>query len=141
MNRSDNSLEELIDRVCACHTLEDAKDILYSVAKPTGILLKAVDYCISSHDGQTRKSGEPYSIHPILVTSFVAHMGGDESMLIAALLHDVVEDTECDEEQLTFDFGKDVCSLVNGLTKIVAIRKDELVSSSSNEKLTASAMS
>ena len=141
MNRSDNSLEELIDRVCACHTLEDAKDILYSVAKPTGILLKAVDYCISSHDGQTRKSGEPYSIHPILVTSFVAHMGGDESMLIAALLHDVVEDTECDEEQLTFAFGKDVCSLVNGLTKIVAIRKDELVSSSSNEKLTASAMS
>ena len=141
MNRSDNSLEELIDRVCACHTLEDAKDILYSVAKPTGILLKAVDYCISSHDGQTRKSGEPYSIHPILVTSFVAHMGGDESMLIAALLHDVVEDTECDEEQLTFDFGKDVCSLVNGLTKIVAIRKDELVSSNSNEKLTASAMS
>ncbi|MDY5383983.1 MAG: RelA/SpoT family protein, partial [Campylobacter sp.] len=78
---------------------------------------------------------------PILVTSFVAHMGGDESMLIAALLHDVVEDTECDEEQLTFDFGKDVCSLVNGLTKIVAIRKDELVSSSSKEKLTASAMS
>ena len=141
MNRSDNSLEELIDRVCACHTLEDAKDILYSVAKPTGILLKAVDYCISSHDGQTRKSGEPYSIHPILVTSFVAHMGGDESMLIAALLHDVVEDTECDEEQLTFDFGKDVCSLVNGLTKIVAIRKDELVSSSSKEKITASAMS
>ncbi|MCI6661397.1 RelA/SpoT family protein [Campylobacter sp.] len=141
MNRSDNSLEELIDRACACHTLEDAKDILYSVAKPTGILLKAVDYCISSHDGQTRKSGEPYSIHPILVTSFVAHMGGDESMLIAALLHDVVEDTECDEEQLTFDFGKDVCSLVNGLTKIVAIRKDELVSSSSKEKLTASAMS
>lgn len=141
MNRSDNNLEELIDRVCACHTLEDAKDILYSVAKPTGILLKAVDYCISSHDGQTRKSGEPYSIHPILVTSFVAHMGGDESMLIAALLHDVVEDTECDEEQLTFDFGKDVCSLVNGLTKIVAIRKDELVSSSSKEKLTASAMS
>ncbi|MCI7463435.1 MAG: RelA/SpoT family protein [Campylobacter sp.] len=141
MNRSDNSLEELIDRVCACHTLEDAKDILYGVAKPTGILLKAVDYCISSHDGQTRKSGEPYSIHPILVTSFVAHMGGDESMLIAALLHDVVEDTECDEEQLTFDFGKDVCSLVNGLTKIVAIRKDELVSSSSKEKLTASAMS
>ena len=62
-------------------------------------------------------------------------------MLIAALLHDVVEDTECDEEQLTFDFGKDVCSLVNGLTKIVAIRKDELVSSSSKEKLTASAMS
>lgn len=141
MNRSDNSLEELISRVCACHDLEGAKDILYSVTKPTGMLLKAVDYCIRSHEGQTRKSGEPYSIHPILVTSFVAHMGGDESMLIAALLHDVVEDTECDEEQLTFDFGKDVCSLVNGLTKIVAIRKDELANSSSNEKLMASAMS
>lgn len=140
MNISDNSLEELISRVLACHDIEGAKDILYSVTKPTGMLLKAVDYCISSHEGQKRKSGEPYAIHPILVTSFVAHMGGDESMLIAALLHDVVEDTECDEDQLTFDFGKDVCSLVAGLTKIVAIRKDELADSGSNEKLSASAM-
>ncbi|WP_373886138.1 RelA/SpoT family protein [Campylobacter hyointestinalis] len=104
------------------------------------MLLKAVDYCVRLHDGQFRKSGEPYAIHPILVCSFVAHMGADESMLIASLLHDVVEDTECSEDEIKFEFGQEVMNLVRGLTKIVAIRENELVSSSSNEKLAASAL-
>ena len=87
MNQIDSEqlLEQLIDDVVCAKSIESAKDVLYSVAKPTGMLLKAVDYCIRLHDGQFRKSGEPYSSHPILVCSFVAHMGGDESMLIAAL--------------------------------------------------------
>ncbi|WP_086233668.1 RelA/SpoT family protein [Campylobacter devanensis] len=142
MNQIDSEqlLEQLIDEVVCAKSIESAKDVLYSVAKPTGMLLKAVDYCIRLHDGQFRKSGEPYSIHPILVCSFVAHMGGDESMLIAALLHDVVEDTECSEEELQFEFGEEVALLVRGLTKIVAIRENELISSSSNEKLAASAL-
>lgn len=142
MNQIDSEqlLEQLIDEVVCAKSIESAKDVLYSVAKPTGMLLKAVDYCIRLHDGQFRKSGEPYSIHPILVCSFVAHMGGDESMLIAALLHDVVEDTECSEEELQFEFGEEVAVLVRGLTKIVAIRENELISSSSNEKLAASAL-
>ena len=142
MNQIDSEqlLEQLIDDVVCAKSIESAKDVLYSVAKPTGMLLKAVDYCIRLHDGQFRKSGEPYSIHPILVCSFVAHMGGDESMLIAALLHDVVEDTECSEEELQFEFGEEVAVLVRGLTKIVAIRENELISSSSNEKLAASAL-
>ncbi|WP_432704947.1 RelA/SpoT family protein [Campylobacter hyointestinalis] len=104
------------------------------------MLLKAVDYCVRLHDGQFRKSGEPYAIHPILVCSFVAHMGADESMLIASLLHDVVEDTECSEDEVKFEFGQEVMNLVRGLTKIVAIRENELVSSNSNEKLAASAL-
>lgn len=140
MNKSDNSLELLIEQICRCHDIESAKDILYGVTKPTGMLLKAVNFCICLHEGQVRKSGEPYSIHPILVACFVAHMGGDESMLLAALLHDVVEDTECSKEDVAFEFSEEVADLVDGLTKIVAIRKDELVSSSSNEKLTASAL-
>ncbi|ANE36213.1 ppGpp synthetase/guanosine-3',5'-bis(diphosphate) 3' pyrophosphohydrolase [Campylobacter iguaniorum] len=142
MNQIDSEeiLEQLIENVVACKNIESAKDILYSVAKPSGMLLKAVDYCIRLHDGQFRKSGEPYSIHPILVCSFVAHMGGDESMLIAALLHDVVEDTHCDEDEVKFEFGEEVTNLVRGLTKIVAIRENELASSSSNEKLAASAL-
>lgn len=142
MNQIDSEeiLEQLIENVVACKNIESAKDILYSVAKPSGMLLKAVDYCIRLHDGQFRKSGEPYSIHPILVCSFVAHMGGDESMLIAALLHDVVEDTQCDEDEVKFEFGEEVTNLVRGLTKIVAIRENELASSSSNEKLAASAL-
>lgn len=141
MNKSDNSLELLIEQVLSCHDIESAKDILYSVTKPTGMLLKAVNYCINLHEGQVRKSGEPYSVHPILVTSFVAHMGGDESMLIAALLHDVVEDTECSKEDVAYEFNEEIAKLVDGLTKVTEIRKDELVSSDSNEKLAASAMS
>lgn len=137
---SEQLLEQLIEEVVICKNIESAKDVLYSVAKPTGMLLKAVDYCVRLHDGQFRKSGEPYAIHPILVCSFVAHMGADESMLIASLLHDVVEDTECSEDEIKFEFGQEVMNLVRGLTKIVAIRENELVSSSSNEKLAASAL-
>ncbi|RAZ61019.1 bifunctional (p)ppGpp synthase/hydrolase [Campylobacter hyointestinalis subsp. lawsonii] len=137
---SEQLLEQLIEEVVLCKNIESAKDVLYSVAKPTGMLLKAVDYCVRLHDGQFRKSGEPYAIHPILVCSFVAHMGADESMLIASLLHDVVEDTECSEDEIKFEFGQEVMNLVRGLTKIVAIRENELISSSSNEKLAASAL-
>lgn len=137
---SEQLLEQLIEEVVLCKNIESAKDVLYSVAKPTGMLLKAVDYCVRLHDGQFRKSGEPYAIHPILVCSFVAHMGADESMLIASLLHDVVEDTECSEDEVKFEFGQEVMNLVRGLTKIVAIRENELVSSNSNEKLAASAL-
>ncbi len=137
----EEKLETLLEEVLEVKTIEGAKDVLYSVTKPTGILLKAVDFCISSHEGQFRKSGEPYAIHPILVCAFVAHMGGDEAMLLAALLHDVVEDTECTEEEIKFEFGEEVMFLVRGLTKIAAVRASELVSSESNEKLAASALS
>lgn len=139
-NDNEKALEQLIDEMLECKNVEAAKDVLYSVTKPTGMLLKAVDYCVRLHDGQFRKSGEPYAIHPILVCSFVAHMGADESMLIAALLHDVVEDTYCTEDELRFEFGEEVANLVNGLTKIVAIREDKLANSASNEKLAASAL-
>ena len=64
---SEQLLEQLIEEVVLCKNIESAKDVLYSVAKPTGMLLKAVDCCVRLHDGQFRKSGEPYAIHPILV--------------------------------------------------------------------------
>ncbi len=140
MQSSDQALEQLSSEAAKCKNIEAAKDILYSVAKPTGALLRAVDMCVRFHEGQFRKSGEPYAIHPILVCALTAHMGGDESMLIAALLHDVVEDTECSEDDLKYEFNEEVAHLVRGLTKIVAIRENELASSSSNEKLAASAM-
>lgn len=139
-NDKEKALEELIEEVVDCKSVESAKDILYSVAKPTGMLLKAVDYCIDLHEGQYRKSGEPYAVHPILVCAFVAHMGADESMLVAALLHDVIEDTHCTEDEVRFKFGEEVANLVSGLTKIVAIREDKLADSDSNEKLATSAL-
>ncbi|MBE0495943.1 MAG: bifunctional (p)ppGpp synthetase/guanosine-3',5'-bis(diphosphate) 3'-pyrophosphohydrolase [Campylobacterales bacterium] len=101
---------------------------------------EAVAFTVEKHEDQLRKSGEPYAIHPILVSSFVAHFGGDEVMVIAALLHDVVEDTCCSIEDVRRDFSPEVAILVEGLTKIMEIREDQLVPSTSNEKLVSSAL-
>ncbi|RAX52267.1 penta-phosphate guanosine-3'-pyrophosphohydrolase [Helicobacter sp. 16-1353] len=102
----------------------------------------ALNACIAAHEGQVRKSGIPYAIHPILVSCIVAYYGGEESMICAALLHDVVEDTDYDIDWIESEFGDDVASLVDSLTKIVDIRKEEIPSSSdTNEKLVASALS
>ena len=106
----------------------------------TPALEKALSYSIEAHKLQFRKSGEPYIIHPILVASIVASITDDESMAIAALLHDVVEDTDTTIEDIEELFGKDVAHLVSGLTKIDLIRDNELVPSSSNERLVVSAL-
>jgi relA/spoT family protein len=133
-------LEQLIDSVLSCKDVTQATVLLRSLVSDSKILQNAIDMCISSHAGQFRKSGEPYAIHPILVACIVAHMGGDESMVMSALLHDIVEDTDCSIECLKEQFGEEVANLVEGLTKIVAIREDKLVSSDSNERLANSAL-
>ena len=79
---------------------------------------RAYDVAKKMHDGQLRKSGEPYLIHPVAVTKILAELGMDEDTLIAGLLHDVVEDTEYTNEQLTKEFGSEVALLVDGVTKI-----------------------
>lgn len=102
----------------------------------------ALNSCIAAHEGQFRKSGIPYAIHPILVACIVAYYGGEESMICAALLHDVVEDTDYDIGWIRDEFGDDVAGLVDCLTKIIDIRKEEFPSSQdSNEKLVAAALS
>lgn len=92
------------------------------------------------HQGQFRQSGVPYIVHPLCVACIVAFYGGDETMLCAALLHDVVEDTLCSLDEVRREFGWDVGHLVDALTKIVEIRNEKL-SSNASEKLTASALS
>ncbi|WP_267523028.1 RelA/SpoT family protein [Campylobacter sp. MG1] len=134
------SFESLLEDVIHTHELDKAKELLYSLFPSTPMLEKGLKFCIESHEGQFRKSGEPYSIHPILVACFVAFFSKDESMILAALLHDVVEDTECTQEELVKMFGHSVGVLVEGMTKIVEIRGDNLASSESNEKLRKSAM-
>jgi GTP pyrophosphokinase len=94
----------------------------------------------SAHEGQLRKSGESYIVHPVLVASLVAELTGDEAMVIAALLHDVVEDTETGIEAIQADYGNDVAHLVEGLTKIDMIRDAELIPSHSDQKLVVSAL-
>lgn len=79
---------------------------------------KAFKIADRAHEGQLRCSGQPYVIHPILVAKIVAELGMDKESVIAALLHDVVEDTDLTLEDVTEKFGKSVASLVDGVTKL-----------------------
>ncbi len=129
-----------IDKVKHLHDVDSASSYLFSQIEKTPELEKALQYSIEAHKHQFRKSGEPYIIHPILVASIVSSITDDESMAIAALLHDVVEDTETSIEEIGGLFGRDVAHLVEGLTKIDIIRDAELIPSHSDEKLVVSAL-
>ena len=72
----------------------------------------------SAHQGQLRKSGEEYITHPVAVTQILAELGLNETTLIAALLHDTVEDTPYSLEQLRAEFGEEIANLVDGVTKL-----------------------
>ncbi len=104
-------------------------------------LKNALAFCIHAHEKQFRKSGEPYVVHPILVASITAYFSNDETMVISALLHDVVEDTEYSLEYIQKEYGNDVAHIVDGLTKITEIREDEFSKDISCKKLLSSALS
>lgn len=79
---------------------------------------KAYEYAYKMHEGQYRKSGEPYIIHPLHVAYILAEMDADADTLCAGLLHDVLEDTNTTKEDLINLFGEDVATLVEGVTNI-----------------------
>lgn len=81
-------------------------------------VLAACDYADMAHDGIVRKSGEPYILHPIAVSCILAHMRLDPETLMAALLHDVIEDTDFNKDDITETFGFTVAELVDGVTKL-----------------------
>ena len=134
-------MKNTIESVRDINDLNVAKAFFHENVKQTPQVLKALKFSQEAHQNQFRKSGEPYVIHPILVSSIVSSISEDEAMVIAALLHDVVEDTHFDISEVEKEFGEDVAHLVEGLTKIDKIRDDELVSSDSDEKLVVSALS
>lgn len=82
------------------------------------VLEAAYEVAKSAHAGQKRKSGEEYITHPVAVTEILAGLGMDQATLVAALLHDTVEDTQYHLEELRRDFGEEVASLVDGVTKL-----------------------
>lgn len=130
-----------LEKIKHFHSVESATDYLFKQIEHSAKLKEALDFAAKAHENQFRKSGEPYIIHPILVSSIVASITNDESMAIAALLHDIVEDTDTSVEEISNLFGTDVAHLVEGLTKIDIIRDAELIPSSSDEKLIVSALS
>lgn len=75
-----------------------------------------------AHDGQMRSSGDPYITHPVAVTGILADMKLDHETLMAALLHDVIEDTHYDKEDLVQEFGETVAELVEGVSKLDKIK-------------------
>ena len=88
----------------------------------TELIGKAFDTAQRLHEGQLRKSGEPYFIHPINVALILAEMGMDDATIVGGLLHDVVEDTPYTREQLVTDFGEEIALLVDGVTKLGTIK-------------------
>lgn len=88
----------------------------------TELIGKAFDIAQRLHEGQLRKSGEPYFIHPINVAYILAEMGMDEATIVGGLLHDVVEDTDYTREQLVADFNEEIAILVDGVTKLGTIK-------------------
>ncbi|MGZ4450727.1 MAG: HD domain-containing protein, partial [Nocardioides sp.] len=74
------------------------------------------------HGSQMRKSGDPYITHPLAVTTILADIGMTEPTLVAALLHDTVEDTPYTLEELRADFGDEVAHLVDGVTKLDKVK-------------------
>jgi guanosine-3',5'-bis(diphosphate) 3'-pyrophosphohydrolase len=93
----------------AAHYLDDSQRALLRRAWAIGA---------AAHAGQTRKSGEPYITHPVAVAKVLADQGLDVETLIAAILHDTLEDTPLTHESLTGEFGPTVAELVDGVTKL-----------------------
>ena len=115
--------QELINHVQKYHPSDDISMIekAYNVAK-------------EAHKNQTRKSGEPYIIHPLNVAIILAELELDKETIIAGLLHDVVEDTVMTDDDLRREFGEDVALLVDGVTKLEKIPLSSTLSQS-DEKL------
>ena len=82
------------------------------------LIMKAYNFAKANHGDQCRKSGEPYMIHPVNVAYILANLELDDETICAALLHDVVEDTEATNEDLVREFGKSIAEMVAGVTKL-----------------------
>lgn len=118
-----NSTPEDIEKIAndAYLSLKE-KCLSYLDSSIETILYKAFRFAHNLHAAQRRKSGEPYIIHPLAVAEILAEFKMDETSLIAAILHDVVEDTHVSVGEVSKEFGEPVASLVEGLTKLAKVQ-------------------
>jgi guanosine-3',5'-bis(diphosphate) 3'-pyrophosphohydrolase len=91
---------------------------VYQPGADTALIEKAYVFAAKCHDGQTRKSGDPYFVHPVSVAGIITEMKLDVSSICAALLHDVVEDCGITDAQIKHEFGDEIAFLVDGVTKL-----------------------
>ncbi|MEO6927294.1 MAG: HD domain-containing protein, partial [Rhodanobacter sp.] len=96
--------------------------IAYLPEAQATLVLRAYEVGAKAHAGQERKSGEPYITHPVAVAGILAELGLDAETVIAAILHDTLEDTELTREVLAAEFGEVVAELVDGVTKLDKMR-------------------
>lgn len=100
-----------------------------------GRIIRAYKVAYKEHGEQKRRSGEPYITHPVAVCAILAELGMDEDTLVAALLHDTVEDTGYTLKQLTKDFGETVALLVDGVTKLDKVEFGEATQAETVRKM------
>lgn len=105
-------------------TPEDVFDMCasYMNADHVNTIKKAYEVALKAHEGQFRKSGEPYIVHPVQVAGILAELQMDPSTVAAGFLHDVVEDTVVSREDIVRDFDEEVAMLVDGVTKLSKIK-------------------
>jgi len=106
----------------------------YFNPKDQAYINRAFQYAYDGHNGQNRKSGEPYITHPLHVALYLCELNFDKETIAAALLHDLIEDTEISYEDLKKEFGEEVADIVDGVTKLDKIKY------SSNEEAKADAI-
>ena len=102
------------------HTIEEVMTMAKKNNKHVDVKLikKAYDFAKGKHGEQLRKSGEPYIIHPVQVAYILATLGLDASTISAALLHDVIEDTDVTLQDLSKEFSEEIAGMVDGVTKL-----------------------
>jgi len=98
----------------------DLRDLLNTYLEPekVAVILRAFEIGAVAHDGQTRKTGEPYILHPVAVASILASMRMDYGSVAAAILHDTIEDTPLTKQEIESRFNKEIADLVDGVTKL-----------------------
>jgi (p)ppGpp synthase/HD superfamily hydrolase len=98
----------------------ELRDLLNTYLEPdrVAVVLRAFEVGARAHEGQVRKTGEPYIYHPVAVAGILAKLRMDHQSIAAAVLHDTIEDTPLTKEQISRQFGDEIAELVDGVTKL-----------------------
>ena len=130
------------DEIAAPCTIETLTTVLgsYLPEKQVAQIHRAHDYAANAHEGQYRRTGHPYISHPLAVARILAGMRMDHQTIMAALLHDVIEDTAVAKSTLGNRFGKQVAELVDGVSKLAIMFESRAEAQAENFQKMALAM-